>query len=225
MGIFIKNDEQIDKMRKAGKIVARTHETLEKYIKPGITTLELNEIAEDFIRSRGAEPSFLGYRDYPAAICVSVNDQVIHGIPDARRLVAGDIVSVDIGVYKERYHSDAARTHPVGEIGGVLAKLIEATAECFFNAMPFAKNGRHLHEMSAAIERHANECGFTVVQEWCGHGIGRQVHEDPQIPNHKMATRGPMLKRGMTLAVEPMVNEGGSEVETLENGWTIVTLD
>ena len=225
MGIFIKNDEQIERMRVASRITAMTHELLEKYVNPGITTEELNNIAHDFILSSGGQPSFLGYRGFPASTCISVNDEVIHGIPGPRKLKSGDIVSIDVGVYINRFHSDAARTHAVGEVKPRHAKLIEITRKCFFVAMEYARQGLRLHDISGAVEDCAAANGFTVVREWCGHGIGRQMHEDPQIPNHQMKSRGPRLEKGMTFAVEPMVNEGRQDVNVLENNWTIVTKD
>jgi methionyl aminopeptidase len=225
MGIFIKNEEQINRMRAASRIVAKTHEILEKYIKPGVTTGELNKIADDYIKTNGGHPSFFGYKGFPASTCISVNNEVIHGIPGMRKLKSGDIISIDIGVFINRFHSDAARTHPVGDISPRHMQLIKITKESFFNAIQYARHGCRLHEISAAVEDYANTHGFTVVQDWCGHGIGSQMHEDPQVPNHHMPKRGPRLERGMTLAVEPMVNEGKEDVEVLENNWTIVTKD
>jgi methionyl aminopeptidase len=225
VGIFVKNDSQIQKMRTASRIVARTHELLEKHIRPGISTGELDKIAEEYIRSQGAEPSFKGYRDYPAATCLSVNNEVIHGIPGLRRLKNGDIISIDIGVYLNKFHSDAARTYPVGEIAPKHKKLIEVTKQSFFEAIRFAKHGNHLNEISTAVEAYVIPFGYTIVQEWCGHGIGSKLHEDPQIPNHSSKKRGPKLVRGMTLAVEPMVNMGRAEVQVLEDNHTVVTAD
>jgi len=225
MGIFIKNNEQIAFMRAASKICAQTHELLENYIRPGITTGELNAIAEEFIRSKGATPSFLGYRGFPAATCISVNEHVIHGVPGLRRLKDGDIISNDIGVYYKRFHGDAARTHPIGEISEKHQRLIKVTSQSFFEAMQYAKKGRHLHEMSAAIDDYVSRNGFSIVQEWCGHGIGRQLHEDPQIPHTAQRNRGPRLVPGMTLAIEPMINAGVHDIKTLDDTWTVVTKD
>ncbi|MCL2841317.1 MAG: type I methionyl aminopeptidase [Defluviitaleaceae bacterium] len=225
MGIFIKNDEQISLMRTASKICARTHELLAKSVRPGITTAELNSIAEDYIRSSGATPSFLGYRGFPASCCISVNDEVIHGMPGLRRLRNGDIVSIDIGVCFKRFHGDAARTHAVGKIDTVHQKLIDVTEQAFFEALKYCKVTHRLHDMSNAIEDYVDAFGFGVVREWCGHGIGRQVHEDPQIPHTRQAKRGPRLGRGMTLAIEPMINAGTYEINTLDDTWTVVTKD
>ena len=225
MGIFIKNDDQIAIMRAASRIVAKTHEMLARHIRPGISTGELNDIADGFIRSQGATPSFLGYRGFPAACCISVNEQVIHGIPGLRKLKNGDIVSIDIGVCYKRFHGDAARTHPVGEVSPAHRQLMEVTQQCFFEAMPYARPGHHLHELSAAVGDYAARHGFGVVTDWCGHGIGRNLHEDPQIPHTAQKTRGPRLQKGMTLALEPMINLGTHELNTLPDTWTIVTKD
>ena len=225
MGIFIKNDEQIALMRQASKIVSQTHELIEKNVRPGVTTLELNQIAEEFIRGKGATPSFLGYRGFPASICVSVNEEVIHGIPGLRRLKSGDIVSIDIGVTFRRFHGDAARTYPVGAVRDEHLGLIEVTRQCFFEAMKYAIAGRHLHELSAAVQDYAESHGCSVVKDWCGHGIGRQLHEDPSVPHTRQKKRGPRLVSGMTLAIEPMINLGTYEVSQLEDTWTIVTKD
>ena len=212
-------------MRKASKIVSQTHELLEKNVRPGITTIELNQIAEEFIRGKGAIPSFLGYRGFPASICVSVNEEVIHGIPGLRRLKSGDIVSIDIGVTFQRFHGDAARTYPVGDVSSEHLKLIEVTRDCFFEAIKYAAAGRHLHELSAAVQDYAESHGCSVVRDWCGHGIGRQLHEDPNVPHTRQKKRGPRLVSGMTLAIEPMINLGTYEVSQLEDTWTIVTKD
>ena len=225
MGIFIKNDDQIALMRQASRICAKTHELLASRTKPGVTTHELNKIAEDYILSQGATPSFLGYRGFPAAICTSVNDEVIHGIPGLRRLKKGDIISIDIGVCYKRFHGDAARTHAVGEVSDVHKKLIEVTTQAFFEAIKYAREGHRLHDMSAAIEDYVEAFGFGIVQEWCGHGIGRQVHEDPQIPHTRQEKRGPRLGRGMTLAIEPMINEGTYNISMSDDTWTVVTKD
>jgi len=225
MGIFIKNDDQIAIMRKASQICAKTHELLAKYTKPGITTAELNKIAEEYIRSQDAKPSFLGYRGFPSAICASVNDEVIHGVPGLRRLRKGDIISIDIGVCYKRFHGDAARTHAVGAVSDVHKKLIEVTEQCFFEGVKYAKEGHRLHDISAAIDDYVDGFGFSIVEEWCGHGIGRQVHEDPQIPHTRQDKRGPRLGRGMTLAIEPMINEGAHEINMSDDTWTVATRD
>jgi len=229
MAIFIKNEAQIQKMRLANKIVAETHQILEKHIRPGVSTKELDAIAEDYIRSCGAVPSFLGYKmtgdGYPASICVSVNEEVIHGIPGLRRLKSGDIVSIDIGAYIQNFHGDAARTHLVGDVKLEYQVLVDVTKQSFFEAMAFARHGRHLHEISAAVEDYVKQYGFSVIREFCGHGIGRQMHEDPQIPFTRQQSRGPRLQRGMTLAIEPMIAMGKADIRILDDNWTVVTKD
>jgi len=225
MGIFIKNDSQIATMRQASRICAKTHELLASHIKQGITTAELDRIAYDYILSQNAKPSFLGYMGYPASICVSVNNEVIHGIPGIRRLKNGDIVSIDIGVCYKHFHGDAARTHPVGEVSEDHCKLIDTAEKAYFEGIKYAKAGLWLHDISAAIGDYVEANGFSVVQEWCGHGIGRQLHEDPQIPHTRQNKRGPRLQRGMTLAIEPMINTGSGETVTCSDTWTVVTKD
>ena len=225
MAIIIKNDEQVSIMRRASKICARVHELLASNIRHGITTLELCEIAEDYIKSQDATPAFFGYRGFPASICTSVNDEVIHGVPSSRKLKKGDIVSIDIGVTYRRFNGDAARTHPVGKVSEEHQRLIDVTKGSFFEGVRFAKEVYRLHEISAAIEEFVKNSGFSIVRDWCGHGIGRQVHEDPQIPHTKQEKGGPKLKRGMTLAIEPMVNAGSHKLNMLNDTWTVVTLD
>ncbi|MCL1997915.1 MAG: type I methionyl aminopeptidase [Turicibacter sp.] len=229
MGIFIKNETQIGKMRIASRIVAETHQLLERSIRPGITTRELNILADDYIRSCGAVPSFLGYKmtgeGFPAAICVSVNEEIIHGIPSRRQLKSGDIVSIDIGAYIERFHGDAARTHAVGNVLPERQQLIDVTKQSFFEAIKYARAGKHLHEISFAIEDYVERYGFSIIREFCGHGVGRKMHEDPQIPHYKQQSRGPRLQRGMTLAIEPMVVMGTPDIRILDDNWTVVTKD
>lgn len=212
-------------MRTASMICSKAHELVSQNIRPGVTTGELAGLAEDFIRSNGATPSFLGYRGFPAAICTSVNDEVIHGVPGSRRLKNGDVISVDIGVCYKRFHGDAARTHGVGKISEKHRKLIDATEKSFFEAVKCCRATNRLHDISAAIEDYIDTFGFSVVREWCGHGIGRQVHEDPQIPHTRQEKRGPRLTKGMTLAIEPMVNLGTYEINMLDDTWTVVTRD
>ena len=225
MGIFIKNDAQIATMRHASKICADTHALLARHIRPGVTTGELDKLARDYIASQGAKPSFLGYRGFPATACISINNEVIHGIPGIRRLKNGDIVSIDIGVCYKHFHGDAARTHAVGEVSDVHAKLIDVTEKAFFESIKYAKAGFRLHDLSAAIEDFVDMKGFSVVEEWCGHGIGRQLHEDPQIPHTRQEKRGPRLAKGMTLAIEPMINVGTGKTVTKKDTWTVVTED
>jgi len=225
MGIFIKNESQIAVMRHASRICADVHELLARHIKPGVTTGELDKIAHDYILSQGAKPSFLGYRGFPATACVSINNEVIHGIPSIRRLKSGDIVSIDIGVCYKHFHGDAARTHPVGDVSEQNKELIIAAEQAFFESVKYAKAGFRLHDLSAAIEDYIDTKGFSIVEEWCGHGIGRQLHEDPQIPNTRQETRGVRLGCGMTLAIEPMINAGFSGTITGKDTWTVVTKD
>ena len=191
-----------------------------------MTTKDIDVLGEEVIRSYGCEPSFLNYNGYPASICVSINDEVVHGSPSKKRIIReGDIVSLDAGVIYKGYHSDAARTHGVGEISAEAEKLIKVTRQSFFEGIKFAKEGNHLFEISAAIGRYAEKQGYGVVRELCGHGIGTHLHEDPEIPNYPMLRRGPKLRAGMTLAIEPMINQGTANVEWQDDDWTVVTRD
>ena len=226
MAITIKSEREIEIMREAGRILAIVHEEMEKALKPGMSTWDINKVGEDVIRSYGCKPSFLGYNGYPAAICVSVNDEVVHGIPNKKRIIReGDIVSLDAGVIYNGYQSDAARTHAVGEVSDEAKKLIEVTRQSFFEGIKFAKEGNHLHEISAAIEDYVVAHGFSCVRDLVGHGIGKEMHEDPQIPNFHQKRKGPKLEAGMTLAIEPMVNVGRYDVCWLDDDWTVVTED
>ncbi|MCL1877668.1 MAG: type I methionyl aminopeptidase [Defluviitaleaceae bacterium] len=225
MAVFIKNDEQISFMRTASKICARTHELLATHIKPGITTDELCAIADDFIRSNDCKPSFLGYRGFPKSICTSVNDEVIHGVPGLRKLMSGDIISIDIGVCFKRFHGDAARTYACGSIKETHKQLIDVTKQSFFESLKCCTEENRLHDISNAIDDYVKPFGFGIVSEWCGHGVGRQVHEDPQIPHTRQEKRGPRLRRGMTLAIEPMINVGTEEIYMLDDTWTVLTRD
>jgi len=223
--ISVKNAGQIEKMRAAGKVVARALELMERALRPGVTTAELNKIAEEYIMSCGAKPNFKGYDGFPAAACISVNNEVIHGIPGLRKIKTGDIVSIDLGAVLDGYHADAARTLSAGAAAETARRLIEVTRQSFFEGMAFAKAGGHLHYISGAIEDYVTNSGFSVVKSYVGHGIGRELHEEPQIPNYRPPSRGARLQKGMTLAVEPMVNEGSGEVVLLKDGWTVVTED
>ncbi|WP_099469098.1 type I methionyl aminopeptidase [Konateibacter massiliensis] len=226
MAVTIKSDREIELMREAGRILAIVHKELEKAVKPGISTKDIDNLGEEIIRSYGCIPSFLNYNGYPASICVSVNDEVVHGIPSKDRiLLDGDIVSLDAGVIYKGYHSDAARTHAVGEISAEAKKLIEVTKQSFFEGIKFAKEGNHLFEISEAIGRYAESFGYGVVRDLVGHGIGSNLHEDPQIPNFKQRRRGLKLQAGMTLAIEPMINIGRYDVEWLDDDWTVVSED
>lgn len=213
-------------MREAGRILALVHQQLGREIKPGISTWEINRIGEDLIRSHGCEPSFLGLYGYPASICVSVNEEVVHGIPSKERILQeGDIVSLDAGVIYKGYHSDAARTWPVGDVAPEALLLIERTRQSFFEGMKYAQAKNHLHDISRAIGTYAEKFGYGVVRDLVGHGIGTSLHEEPEIPNFKKVRRGIMLRPGMTLAVEPMINMGTKDVVWMDDGWTVVTED
>ena len=226
MSVKIKTPHEIELMREAGRILALVHETLAKEIKPGMSTLEIDRLGEEMIRSYGCIPSFKNYCGYPASICVSVNEEVVHGIPNANRILEeGDIVSLDAGVIYKGYHSDAARTVGVGEISKEAQLLIERTRMSFFEGMKKAAAGNHLHDISNAIASYAESFGYGVVRDLVGHGIGSQLHEDPEIPNFRKRTRGLKLRPGMTLAVEPMINMGTHEVLWLDDDWTVISED
>lgn len=223
--IILKSPKEIEIMKRAGAVVAQVHERLREVIEPGITTEELDKIAEEYILKSGAQPAFKGYNGFPASICASINEEIVHGIPGFRVLKEGDIISLDIGAILEGYVGDAARTHAVGKISPEKKKLIEVTKESFFQGIQFAKEGYRLSDISHAVQKYVENNGFSVVRDYVGHGVGRNMHEDPPIPNYGRSGRGPRLKRGMVLAIEPMVNLGTYHVKTLENNWTVVTLD
>lgn len=226
MPVTIKNAEELELMREAGKILAKVHEQLAKELKSGMSTYEIDRIGEEIIRSFGCEPSFKNYCGYPASVCVSIDEEVVHGIPCKEKFIReGDIVSLDIGVIHKGYHSDAARTHAIGEISRDAELLIERTRQSFFEGMKYAMAGHHLHEISKAIGDYAESFGYGVVRDLCGHGIGTQMHEDPEIPNFRQFRRGIRLRPGMTLAVEPMINVGTPDVVWLDDEWTVVTAD
>ena len=226
MSITIKSDRAIELMTEAGRILEIVHEELEKILSPGITTGRLNKIGEEVIRSHGCSPSFLNYDGYPASICVSINNEIVHGIPSEKRFInEGDIVSIDAGVIYKGYHSDAARTYGVGEISPEAEKLIKVTEESFFEGIKFAKEGNHLYDISRAIGKHARKHGYGVTRDLMGHGIGTHLHEEPGIPNYEIFKKGPELKAGMTLAIEPMLSMGTDKIKVLGDGWTIVTKD
>lgn len=226
MAITIKSEREIELMAEAGKILERVHNELEKALRPGMSTKDIDTLGEEIIRSYGCIPSFLNYNGYPASICVSVNQEVVHGIPDKHRIIQeGDIVSLDAGVIYKGYHSDAARTHAVGKVSEEAKKLIQVTKESFFEGIKFAKAGNHLFDISGAIGDYAEEHGYGVVRDLCGHGIGTHLHEAPEIPNFRMNRKGMLLKAGMTLAIEPMITAGGHEVDWLDDDWTVVTRD
>jgi methionyl aminopeptidase len=223
--IELKNASQITRMRKAGKIVADTLALLREVAKPGVTTLELDRIAEEYIRGQKAVPAFKGYNGFPATLCTSVNEQVVHGIPSLRKLESGDIISIDCGAVIDGYFGDAAVTLPIGEVEETLQKLLKVTEESLMSGIDQAKVGNRLYDISHAVQTHVETNGFSVVRDYVGHGIGRAMHEDPQIPNFGKPGRGPRLEVGMALAIEPMVNMGTYEVLTLKDHWTVVTKD
>ena len=226
MPITIKSAREIELMTEAGRILEIVHEELAKALKPGMTTYEIDRIGEEVIRSHGCVPSFLGYNGYPASICVSINNEVVHGIPSKKRIIKeGDIVSLDAGVIYKGYHSDAARTYAIGEVSQAAKDLIRVTEESFFEGIKYAKEGNYLFDISAAIGKYASEHGYGVVRDLCGHGIGSHLHEAPEIPNYPVNRRGVKLRKGMTLAIEPMINMGTYAVDWLDDDWTVVTRD
>jgi len=223
--IITKAPREIDIMRQAGQIVARTHKELKAHIRPGITTGQLDAIAERYIRSQGATPSFKGYNGFTGSICASVNEELVHGIPGDRVLHDGDIISIDIGAEYNGYHGDSAWTYPVGTISEETKRLLDVTEESLYKGLERAKAGVHLTDISHAIQSHVEAANFSVVREYVGHGVGQNLHEDPQIPHYGPPGKGPRLKTGMTLAIEPMVNVGKRYVRTLSDNWTVVTVD
>lgn len=223
--IVIKSSKEIELMQESGRIVALVHQKIKEAIKPGITTKELDAIAERIIVENGAIPSFKGYNGFPSSICASVNDEVIHGIPNNRPLEDGDIISIDVGAKKNGYHADAAKTHPVGNVSVEVLSLIEATRQSFFEGLKFCREGYRLSDVSHAIQSYAESLGYGVVREFVGHGVGTELHEDPPIPNYGTPGRGPRLARGMVLAIEPMINLGTHKVAMLDDDWTVVTQD
>ncbi|MEE4310937.1 MAG: type I methionyl aminopeptidase [candidate division KSB1 bacterium] len=223
--IIIKSQREIEIMRESASMVVGAFDVVEKLIKPGITSGELDEAVESFIKSRNAIPSFKGYSGYPASICASIDEQVVHGIPGDRRLEEGEIISVDIGVEFENYHGDAAKTFAVGEVSEEKRRLMAVTREALYKGIDKAIPGNRLSDISHAVQVHVEAAGFSVVRDLVGHGIGRNLHEEPQIPNYGKPNQGPRLKPGMVFAIEPMVNMGGYEVKTLDDNWTVVTID
>ena len=226
MSVTIKSAKEIELMRESGRLLEIVHKELEKAIKPGISTKEIDRLGEQLIRSMGCVPNFLNYNGYPASICVSVKDEVVHGIPSKHRILQeGDIVSLDAGLIYKGYHSDAARTHAVGTISPEAQKLIDVTRQSFFEGIKFAKAGCYLFDISKAIWEYAHSFGYGVVEDLVGHGIGTHLHEDPQIPNFPQRRKGIKLMPGMTLAIEPMINAGRPDVAWLDDDWTVVTED
>ena len=226
MSISIKSTREIELMTEAGRMLQEVHEVLRESLKVGMTTLELDSICEAAIRERGGVPNFLHYNGYPASVCISINDEVVHGIPTADRVFQeGDVVSLDTGLIYKGYHSDAARTYILGEVSKEIEDLVRVTEESFFEGIKYAREGCYLHDISAAIGNYAEKHGYGVVRDLCGHGIGTKLHESPEIPNFAQTRKGPKLYAGMTLAIEPMLNMGTHEVWWMEDDWTVVTRD
>ena len=224
--VTIKSEREIELMREAGRILAKVHEELGRTLVPGMSTKEIDRMCEDMIRSHGCVPSFLNYQGFPASVCISINDEVVHGIPDKHRyLEEGDIVSLDTGVIWKGYQSDAARTHMIGEVSGEARKLVEVTRQSCFEGIKYAIAGNHLNDISKAIQEYAESFGFGVVRDLVGHGIGTEMHEAPEIPNFAQRRKGIRLAAGMTLAIEPMITAGRYDVVWEDDGWTVVTED
>ena len=223
--ITLKSSHEIEMMRRAGKITAAARALARDMVKPGVTTQQIDQAVYQFITSQGATPSFLHYNGFPASACISVNDEVIHGIPGKRVLQEGDIVSVDVGAYIGGFHGDCAGTYPCGKVSEEAMRLIRVTQQSFFEGMKFAREGYRLSDISAAVQEYVEANGFSVVREFVGHGIGRQLHESPEVPNYGKPGHGPRLLRGMTLAVEPMVNLGRAAIRQMPDGWTVKTAD
>lgn len=223
--VYLRDQAEIDAIREAARVVARTLEMLGQHVRPGITTAELDRLAEEYIRSQGAVPAFKGYRGFPASICPSVNEQVVHAIPGKHVLESGDIISIDVGAKKKGYFGDAARTFPVGKIDAESKRLLDVTREALAAGIAQARPGNRVGDIGHAVQSYAEAEGFSVVRTLVGHGIGREMHEEPQVPNYGPPSRGPRLLAGQVIAIEPMVNVGGPDVVTSEDGWTVVTRD
>ena len=226
MAVTVKSSREIELMRESGKRLAYVHDELGKAIKPGMSTLDIDRLGEKLIREQDGIPNFLNYNGYPASICVSVNEEVVHGIPNKHRIIReGDIVSLDAGMIYKGYHSDAARTHAVGKVSKEVQQLMDVTKQSFFEGIKFAREGCHLYDISNAIDDYVTPFGYGIVRDLVGHGIGTKLHEDPQIPNFRQRSKGLLLKAGMTLAIEPMINMGRYDVEWLDDDWTVVAED
>ena len=223
--IVLKTPEEVEIMGQASKIVAKAHQVLKNEVKPGITTLALDKIAEDFIRDHGGIPAFKGYRNYPKTLCVAVNDEVVHGIPSSRVLKDGDIIGLDLGAIVQGFYGDGAITVPVGSVSDQVGTLVQVTEEAMMKGIKKGVVGNRLSDISHAVQQHVENHGFSVVRDFVGHGIGRQLHEEPQVPNYGRPGQGPRLQVGMVLAIEPMVNVGGYHVRILDDQWTAVTQD
>ena len=223
--ISIKNEHELQSMRKACKITAAARALAGEMVRPGVSTKAIDKAVHDYIVGQGAKPSFLHYNGYPGSACISVNNVVIHGIPDGYVLKEGDIVSVDVGAYYEGFHGDCAATFPCGKISAEAQRLIDVTKQSFFEGIRFASRGHRVSDISHAVQAYVESNGFSVVRAFVGHGVGRQLHEEPEVPNYGPAGHGPRLLKGMTLAIEPMVNAGTYDVRILKDGWTTVTAD
>ena len=224
--IYLKTDEEIELLRENNILVSKTLAEVGRHIRPGVTTLELDRIAEEFIRAHGAVPAFLGYQGFPASLCISVNEQVVHGIPSAKQVLEeGDIVSVDCGTFMKGFVGDSAYTFAVGEVAGEVRQLMDVTKEALYKGTAQAKAGNRVGDISAAVQAHAESFGYGVVRELEGHGLGRKMHEDPGVPNHGARGRGPLLKEGMVICIEPMINMGSKAVVFERDGWTVRTRD
>ena len=223
--ITLKSEHEIELMRRAGKITAADRALARDMVKPGVTTQQIDKAVYHFIKSQGAVPSFLNYNGYPASVCVSVNDEIIHGIPGKRVLHEGDIVSVDVGAYVGGFHGDCAGTYPCGQVSDEAMDLIRVTQQSFFEGLKFAREGYRLSDISHAVQEYAESRGYSIVREYVGHGIGRRMHESPEVPNFGAPGHGPRLLRGMTIAVEPMVNAGSAAIRQMSDGWTVKTAD
>jgi methionyl aminopeptidase len=223
--IALRSPREIELMRRAGRITAQARKLAGEMVRPGVTTKEIDKAVEKFIRSQGAVPSFLNYQGYPASVCISVNDEIIHGIPGKRKLEEGDIVSVDVGAYIGGFHGDCAATYPCGKVSDEAAKLIEVTRQSFFEGIQFARPGYRVSDISHGVQNYVEKFGFSVVRDYVGHGVGAKMHEEPEVPNYGQPGHGPRLLAGMTIAVEPMVNVGDWQVKVLSDGWTVKTRD
>jgi methionyl aminopeptidase len=226
MAVTLKSQREIDMMRRAGAIAAEALRIGGEAVRPGVTTKQINDIMHKFIKSKNAIPNFLGYGGFPGVACISVNDEVIHGIPSGRVLTDGDIVSIDVGVLLNGYHSDTAATFPCGNVSDEAKKLIEVTRQCFYEGLQFVREGYRLGDVGNAISTYAHKHGFSVVRDYIGHGVGTQLHEEPDVPNYGVRGKGLRLQKGMTIAIEPMINAGSYEVQQIHpNGWTVTTKD
>ncbi|MBQ7627479.1 MAG: type I methionyl aminopeptidase [Clostridiales bacterium] len=223
--IELKTSEEIKRMREAGRICALCMEEILSAVRPGITTKELDDIAYDFTVKHHGVPSFLNYNGYPGSICASINEEIVHGIPSARKLNEGDIISIDMGIKLHGYHSDMARTVPVGKTDPESLRLIEVTKKSFFEGLKFVREGYHINDIGIAVQKYVEAAGFSVVRDLIGHGVGRELHESPDVPNYATHRKGPALRKGMTIAIEPMVNAGDWRVEVLDDEWTVVSAD